>query len=260
MCKNTEGRYAPDSEFLLKVLKENPMFNHEDFPRYELKVMSPLLDSANMNLDDQMRIANEIKRYYHQFSSFVVLHGTDTMSFTASTLSFVLESLEKHVVITGSQKPLSQVYSDGYLNLAGAIILSSRMKISEVTIFFCNKLMRGNRTQKYSAWHLNAFDSATLDPIATFGTELKVNNKLFDRAETPFVYMGKQLFHVAEVSREVGIIYLYPGFQPQVLDTYINFKGLVIMAFGTGNAPSDEQFLSKLQALHDKGCVITVVT
>lgn len=117
-----------------------------------------------MTIMDSYRIANKIAEIYDKYSGFVIIHGTDTMAYTASILSFIMLNLKKPVVLTGSQLPLSAPYSDGYFNLIGAI-MSTSLKIPEVTIFFCNKLMRGNRCQKYSAWDIDAFSSPTLEPI-----------------------------------------------------------------------------------------------
>lgn len=163
---------------------------------YTVYEYDPLLDSSNMTIDDWILIAQNIKvhtcqlvfsccltwltklslqREYHRFNGFVILHGTDTMAYTASALSFMLENLGKTVVITGSQIPLFEARSDGKENLLNSLIIAGNYCIPEVTILFNNKLFRGNRTSKISASNLDAFDSPNMSPLVNIG--IKINGK-----------------------------------------------------------------------------------
>lgn len=140
---------------------------------YTVYELDPLLDSSNMTIDDWIMIADNIKRDYHKFNGFVVLHGTDTMSHTASALSFMLENLGKTVVITGSQIPLFEPRSDAMQNFLNSLIIAGNYCIPEVTICFNNKLFRGNRTSKISASHLDAFDSPNMSPLVRIGIQIE---------------------------------------------------------------------------------------
>lgn len=134
-----------------------------------------LLDSSNMTMSDWIRIATDIERYYHKFDAFLVLHGTDTMSYTASALSFLLENLGKPVIITGSQIPLSELRNDASDNLLGALTIAGHYVIPEVTLYFNNRLFRGNRTTKQKAMDFDAFDSHNLKPLARVGVNIEVD-------------------------------------------------------------------------------------
>lgn len=140
---------------------------------YTIYEYDPLLDSTNMTMDDWIRIAEDIKDNYEAFDGFVVLHGTDTMAYTASALSFMLEHLGKSIVITGSQIPLFESRSDGRDNFLGALILAGTYNIPEVTVYFGHKLFRGNRITKVSSDSLNAFDSPNMKCLATMGINIE---------------------------------------------------------------------------------------
>ncbi|CAL6053868.1 L-asparaginase [Hexamita inflata] len=260
MCKNQDGQYAPDPDYLVHTMRNTPLFKHHDLPKYHVMSIPPLLDSASMNIDDWVRIARTIESLYDLYLGFVVIHGTDTLAFTASILSFILVNLKKPVVITGSQLPLCECYSDGYFNLVGAI-RATTWNINEVCVYFNNKLMRGNRVQKYSAWAIDAFDTASIEPLAIQGTDLKLNKHVIT-SMTPVwpTQVTSTKLTVTTPCKDIAITTLYPGFQPKLLRAFIGFRGLVIQAFGTGNGPSTLEFLSELQNLHLNGCVIVVVT
>jgi 60kDa lysophospholipase len=134
----------------------------------------PLIDSSNVKADDQIKIANAIKEHYLDYDGFVVCHGTDTLAYTSSTLSFILENLNKTVVVTGSQIPLSELKNDAADNLLGAILVAGHFIIPEVVVYFRNKLLRGNRTCKHSSNKLNAFDSPNFPPLARFNVSFDV--------------------------------------------------------------------------------------
>ena len=131
----------------------------------------PLLDSSNMQMTDWIQIAKDVQDAYEAFDGFVILHGTDTLAYTASALSFMLENLGKPVIVTGSQIPSFETRSDGRDNFVGALILAGNFNIPEVSVYFRHQLMRGNRTVKVSAENLEAFQSPNMKPLA----EMKIN-------------------------------------------------------------------------------------
>ena len=136
-------------------------------PAYTIKEYQPLLDSSNMSLQEWNQIARDIADQYAQYDGFIIFHGTDTMAYTASALSFMLENLAKPVIITGSQIPLSEVRNDALDNIITSLWLCAHQPLYEVCIYFNQKLLRGNRTQKISAQRFDAFDSPNYPPFAT---------------------------------------------------------------------------------------------
>lgn len=218
------------------------------------------------------------------------MHGTDTLAYTASMLSFILVRLHKPVVLTGAQLPLSAVYSDGYANLAGAVLCAT-LPIHEVTIYFGHKLMRGNRTQKVSAWALDAFDSLTLEPLLRQGCTARVakyivesyrpvwpegaewgggvrdeeleNQSSFD--ERMYCVCGQPAatstpLYVVRPSEDIHMVILYPGIGARNIDALRGARGLVVQAYGSGNGPDDPALLGALERLRGEGCAIVVVT
>ena len=144
---------------------------------YAIYEYDPLLDSSNMTMDDWIVIAKDIKRSYEHFDGFVILHGTDTLAYTASALSFMLQNLGKTVVVTGSQIPCFETRSDGRDNIINALIFAGNYTIPEVCVYFDNKLMRGNRTVKVSAGSLHAFDSPNLSPLAHAMIDIDIDHQ-----------------------------------------------------------------------------------
>ena len=162
----TEAGYAPRAGYLQQYLESLPTMQAEEMPRWELLELDPLLDSSNMTVLDWNRIGGIIKEHYHRFDGFVVLHGTDTMAYTASALSFSLENLDKPVILTGSQIPLFEVRNDGLDNLLTAMMIAAEGKVHEVALCFSDKLLRGNRSVKLNATGLYAFSSPNYPPLA----------------------------------------------------------------------------------------------
>ncbi|KAH6925690.1 hypothetical protein HPB50_008563 [Hyalomma asiaticum] len=190
---------------------------------YTIYEYDPLLDSSNATMDDWVRIALDIRAYYEQFDGFVVLHGTDTMAYTASALSFMLENLGKSVIITGSQ-----VSSIG-CTVAGNYV------IPEVTLMFNNKLFRGNRTSKTSINELDAFSSPNLPPLATIGVKIKVNWRAVFQQNT----MEKFRVH-SKLNRNVGLLRLFPSITVEVVRAFLTppVQGVILQTYGAGNGPT----------------------
>ena len=220
------------------------------------------IDSSNMNPEKWVEIAQIIEENYSRFDGFVVLHGSDTMSYSASALSFMLENLAKSVIFTGSQLPIGDLRTDAKENLITAIQIASLQSknksiISEVGLYFEYKLYRGNRTTKINAEHFNAFASPNYPELAESGVHLKIN--------TPFLLpkSSKKFKINTELDDNVTIIKLFPGINESVLSAILNIpnlKGIVLETYGSGNAPTDEWFISLLKKAIKSGLYIVNVT
>lgn len=225
---------------------------------YSVFEYEPLLDSSNMTMDDWVRIALDIRRHYEKFDGFVILHGTDTMAYTASALSFMLENLGKPVVITGSQIPLFEPRSDGRDNLLNSLIISGNYAIPEVVVLFNNRVYRGNRTSKVSATSLRAFDSPNMTPLARIGIKIQV-----DWAN---VYRSPNIerFSVhSTLNRNVGLLRLFPSITVEVVRAFLTppVQGVVMQTYGSGNGPSNRRdLLDELKRASQRGVIIVNCT
>ena len=208
------------------------------------------IDSSNMNISDWQKMAHIIEENYNNFDGFVVLHGSDTMSYSASALSFMLENLAKPVIFTGSQLPIGDLRTDAKENLITAIQIASLQKnkkpvIQEVGLYFEYRLYRGNRTTKISAEHFNAFTSPNFPELAESGVHLKVNKDLILVSKSV-----KKLKVHTEFDDNVAILKLFPGINKNVLTAIFaipNLKGIVLETYGSGNAPTEEWFVQALE-------------
>lgn len=215
----------------------------------------PLLDSSDLSMEDWARIARDIDKNYQQFNGFVILHGTDTMSYTASALSFMFENLGKSVILTGSQVPLSELRNDGRDNLLGALVIAGQYVIPEVTIFFNNKLYRGNRTTKLNSGSYDAFGSPNLPPLATAGIEVTVEWDAIHRPDTT------EKFKVhTEMNPNVGILRIFPGITPATIRSFLHppMRGVVLQTYGAGNVPDTNSTLLQELETACKGDIIIV--
>lgn len=221
------------------------------------------IDSSNINPEMWGQIASMIEENYTIYDGFVVLHGSDTMSYSASALSFMLENLAKPVIFTGSQLPIGDLRTDAKENLITAIQIASlqaknKPVIQEVGLYFEYKLYRGNRTTKINAEHFNAFTSPNYPALAESGVHLKVEQHLF----LPQKSAKKLLVH-KKLDNNVFVLKLFPGINESVLQAIIhipNLKGIVIETYGAGNAPTDEWFINILQEAVNIGIHIVNVT
>lgn len=225
----------------------------------DLFSMTKLVDSSDMSVNNWIELADTINVNYNNYCGFIILHGTDTMSYTASALSYMLKNLSKPVIITGAQIPLQNPRTDGAQNLITAMeIALSKTIVPEVCIFFRNKLIRGNRARKIDASNYAAFDSPNYPPLATVGEDILFEKKFIKS-------MPKEEFFInTEMSSNVMVIEIFPGFEPAILDTIfsnnVHIKGLILKTFGNGNAPSDEKFLDVIRKISKSGVVIVNVT
>ncbi len=221
------------------------------------------VDSSEMNPDYWIQIAEIIENNYEDNDGFVVLHGSDTMSYSASALSFMLENLSKPVVFTGSQLPIGDLRTDAKENLITAIQIASLIEkdkpvIKEVCLYFEYKLYRGNRTTKINAEHFQAFASFNYPELLESGVHLKVNRQYLLQPNSK-----KTLQVHKDMCTEIALIKLYPGISDRILQSVFNtpnLKGVILETFGAGNTPTNESFLSILRLAIEKGISIINVT
>ena len=220
------------------------------------------IDSSNMSPKNWVEIAQIIEAHYSMYDGFVVLHGSDTMSYSASALSFLLENLAKPVVFTGSQLPIGDFRTDAKENLITAIQIAAlhqkgKSVIQEVCLYFEYKLYRGNRTTKINAEHFNAFASPNYLPLAESGVHLNVNTSSL------LLSTKKSLVVHKELDSNVVIIKMFPGINALVLNALLstpNLRGIVLETYGAGNAPTEDWFIAILKKAIGKGLFIVNVT
>lgn len=215
------------------------------------------IDSSDIDIKDWQRIAEIIEVNYEKYDGFVVLHGTDTMAYSASALSFMLENLAKPVIFTGSQLPIGRLRTDGKDNLITAIEIAAAKRdgvsiVQEVCIYFESQLFRGNRTHKYSTENFDAFKSTNFPSLANAGIHIFYSHELFLKPQGPF-RVNKNL------DNNVGVLKIFPGisegFMRGILGTP-GLKAVVMETYGSGNAPRAEWFINTLKEAIDRGMII----
>ncbi len=233
------------------------------FPfRIETISFDPIIDSSDMNPAFWIRLASIIGEQYDQFDGFVILHGSDTMAYTASMLSFMLENLNKAIVLTGSQLPLGMLRTDGRENFITAIEIAASLKdgismVPEVCIYFENRLYRGNRTTKLHAEDFKAFYSGNFPFLAEAGVHLKFNHPLIRKPNF------KKLKVFLNLSTDLALLKLYPGITLQAVEAVLSIRGLravILETFGTGNAPTEPWFLDVLRDAAAREIILYNVT
>ncbi|WP_051555254.1 asparaginase [Legionella fairfieldensis] len=249
----TDQGYEPALGYVEAALAQIPALKHADMPDYTIKEYHPLLDSSNMTVSDWNRIANDIADNYFDFDGFIVFHGTDTMAYTASALSFMLENLAKPVIVTGSQIPLSEVRNDAVDNIITSLWLCEHQSFNEVCIYFNQKLLRGNRTQKISAQRFNAFDSPNYPHLATIGITIELNKEFL-------LGSPHQTFRLQTITPQfIANFRLFPGFATDVLAYILQqpIRGLILETYGAGNAQNnDSRFLQLIEEACKRGIII----
>lgn len=252
-CVRTSAGFDPKPGFVGSVLKTLPELSHPQMPDYQLQEYTPLIDSSNIQLEDWNRLATDIAANYDHFDGFVILHGTDTMAYTSSALSFMLENLAKPVIITGAQIPLSELRSDGKDNLITALYLAQSEDLSEVCVYFDQQLLRGNRAQKVSAYEFSAFDSPNFPALAKVGIQTQWRKHLL--LAKPLASFSLQ----ALAKRYIANFRIFPSFSTDVLKHLLTqpLKGLVLETYGSGNAQNnDPVFIDLLKQATQQGMVI----
>lgn len=228
----------------------------------DFQSLLPLIDSSDTNPDFWIRLVKMIGDNYDNYDGFVILHGTDTMAYTASALSFLLENLSKPVILTGSQLPLGVVRTDGRDNIVTAVEIASESvddepRIQEVCIYFENALYRGNRTYKANAERFNAFASPNYHKMAKVGVSITYNDNFIQHKEK------QPLIVHTDLDANIALLKLYPGISTSLVSSVLSMPGLrgvVMETFGAGNAPSSEEFLSLIKSASDNGIVILSVS
>jgi len=244
------------------IMKQVPELNRFGFNLTTI-TFENVVDSSNITPDIWVHLAELIEKNYHNFDGFVILHGTDTMAYSASALSFLLENLEKPVIFTGAQLPIGTIRTDGKENFISAIEIAAAHKnnqplVPEVCIFFENKLYRGNRTTKHNADYFDAFRSYNYPELAKAGINITYNYSVI---RYPVVKRALKVYH--KLDANVAILKIFPGITHKVLNAYKNIdglKGLVLESFGSGNAPSEAWFTNKIDEIVKSGVVVLNVT
>lgn len=256
------GGYEPAPGNLEEQMKRMmPVLKQPGMPDHTISEFDPLLDSSNMTPRDWMKLADDLMARYDDYDGFIVLHGTDTMAYSASALSFLFENLGKPIIFTGSQIPLTEVRSDAYDNLITSLLIAAESPVPEVCLFVGNRLLRGNRSTKVSAERFKAFESPNYLPLARVGVSVEYNHKA-----TLLQPHGPTRLHripsEASATPRVVDIRLFPGIDAGTLGRILgsSLDGAVLHTYGAGNAPDDSSFLETLRQATDQGTVIVNCT
>lgn len=233
--------------------------------RIDSVTFDPLIDSSDADAGFWSELAGLIEENYYDYDGFVILHGTDTMAYSASALSFMLEDLEKPVIFTGSQLPIGVARTDGKENLISAIEIAcakdseGRARVPEVCIFFDSALLRGNRATKYSSDEFKAFISPNYPALAEAGINIKYHGKFIELPQR----WGKPLKVHKKLDTRATILRIYPGMDENVLKNTLempSLRGVLIETFGSGNAPSKDWFIKNIRNASERGLIIANVT
>lgn len=259
--QRVNGVYRPVVDSLQQLMAMNPAFQHAALPNYTIHQYEKLMDSSDMMPADWSRIARDIAANYAAYDGFIVLHGTDTMAYTASALAFMLDGLAKPVIVTGSQVPLAEVRNDAQENLVTALLLAAQdVVIPEVGLYFSGQLLRGCRAVKVDTESFAAFASPNCLPLVEVGTSIELNRQVI----RPLPSQPAALhLHTIDNPGGVGALRLFPGMSPSILDNVLQppLRGLVLETYGAGNAPiHNPVFLEVLAAAAARGVVIVNCT
>ncbi len=254
MVKTFHG-YAPQREAFHALLNGMPELHADGMPWWDIVDMDPLLDSSNITVVEWNAIGLLIAGHYDDYDGFVILHGTDTMAYTASALSFMLRRNNKPVVLTGSQIPLCEIRSDARDNIITALLIAAGDQVHEVCLYFGGKLLRGNRSIKYSADDLIAFESPNYPALAEAGIAIRYN-----RAALLPACRGAFSLQPME-NHPIGVIKVFPGIQFELFDSIMTerLRGIVIETFGAGNIPGHAgALLPIIRRASENGTIIIV--
>lgn len=258
----SENGYVPQGGFDTLLKQRLNQVSVTALQPFDILELDNLIDSSNIMPQDWATLARLISQHYDQYDGFVILHGTDTMAYTASALSFMLSGLTKPVILTGSQIPLAQPRTDATNNLLNAIEFARESRIQEVCICFDGQLLRGNRSKKVHTSSLRAFDSPNLSPLGQSGINIQLFNKTQTNDTLP---LGTApLFRIPEFTHQVAQLHLYPGINNAQLQAALDnedIRGVVMLSFGAGNPPDNNQYLmSLLKQANQRGVVIVNLT
>jgi len=256
MVETPDG-YAPKHGFLEQKLRDMTK-DMKNIAPYNIVEYSPLLDSANMTPRDWSRIGSDIAKVYDNYDAFIIIHGTDTMAYTASALAFMLENLDKPVIVTGSMISLQDERNDGRNNLLTSLSLATKYKIPEVVICFSNRVLRGCRTTKVSSNAIQGFGSPNYPPLGKAGVTIDLDEQLIlDYPSDPFKFLP------INPKKKVAVVKLFPGITDKYLDGVMKggpFHGIILETFGIGDAPTDKKFIAKIAQFVKIGVIVVNVS
>ncbi len=237
-----------------------PELNHLNC-KIDFRSLRKPIDSSNVQPLFWMELGKEIEKNYMKYDGFVVLHGTDTMAYTASALSFMLEHLTKPVILTGSQLPLGVIRTDAKRNLITTVeIAASKKTVPEVCIYFNNQLFRGNRSEKFTSSKFDAFQSPNYPVLAEAGTEIRFNKEAIRKVN----YRNRERqIELRKFNSNVALIRVYPGLSPEVVQATFKAKNLnavILETYGSGNAPTDPWFINRLKKAIERGIIVLNVS
>ncbi|TRY32421.1 asparaginase [Aliiglaciecola sp. M165] len=244
--------YVPVSGFLSQTLANMPEFHRDEMPNFDIHEYDSLIDSSDMSPNDWQQIADDIQSHYHQYDGFIILHGTDTMAYTASALSFMLEDLTKPVIVTGSQIPLAELRSDGQVNLLNALFIAANYPIAEVSLYFNNRLFRGNRSRKVDADGFDAFGSPNFPALLQAGINIELLAGKIQQNRSTTLSVSKMS------SQPIGVVTLYPGISAEVIRNTLQqpVKALILLSYGVGNAPQNPELLAQLEQAQQNDIIV----
>lgn len=263
----TIGMFKDPQTGVLRPFNFNELYNYmPSLELFKFKIDSysfdPIIDSANIKPDYWVKLVEVISSNYEKYDGFVILHGTDTMSYTASALSFMLDNLNKPLVITGSQLPLGMIRTDGRDNFISALEIAGAKSddipmIPEVCIYFENQLFRGNRTHKSNAENFDAFKSVNYPPLANVGVYIKYHEQNILKPNF------KRLKIYTQLDTNIVVLRLFPGICVKTVKAILSIeglKGVILETYGAGNAPTDKWFLDELNAAIKAGVLIVNIS
>lgn len=251
----TDNGYAPEMNKFLDMVNNIEELHAEKMPDWTIEAISPILDSSNISLNEWNKIGKKVYANYDKYDGFVILHGTDTMSYSASALSFMLENNNKPIIFTGSQIPLCELRNDARDNLITSIMIAASDDINEVCLYFGGKLLRGNRSIKYSSDGLIAFKSPNYPLLGQAGINIEIDkNNLLAKSD-------KQINLVTLKDNPIGVIKIFPGIQFDLFKNIMtkDLKAVVIETFGSGNIPDNNgTLLPIIKQAFDNGILVVI--
>lgn len=252
------GAYVPVQGFRHLLYRQLKTEAAKQLPDYELIEFDELIDSANLHPADWTHLGRLIETHWADYHGFIVLHGTDTLAYTASALSFMFQGISKPIMITGSQIPLSELRNDALDNLLTALIIQDKFDAPGVSVYFNGRLLRGNRCVKMNSKSFDAFDSPNFPWLAKVGINIDIDQTLFIRDRKPRIIVP-EYDPLAVVPLQV-----YPGVPAGLFGAVLkhpNVKGLILQTYGVGNAPGkDKVLLNTIQQAVDRGIAILNIT
>ncbi|OMH25984.1 asparaginase [Motiliproteus sp. MSK22-1] len=253
--KRSPKGYVPMTGLADLISQKIPIHLSANMPEYVLEELDELIDSTNATPADWQLIGNRIKENYQDYDGFIVLHGTDTLAYTSASLSFMLQGLQKPVIVTGSQIPLSELRNDAQDNLITALILASHYALPEVCLYFNGRLLRGNRATKIKSSGFDAFDSPNHPWLGKVGIHIEVeSSSVLPPAK------NNENFQLPDYGRHrIAPLRLFPGIDSAFLEHMLKLPidGLILQSYGVGNAPDrDPKFLKTLESAIKNGTAV----